>query len=212
MPAKNVIKLRTGSTVPSAASFATSEPAWDSTNALLYVKSGAGAMVPIGVIPYATTANFPATGVSPTLYIATDTGRLYRWTGTAYAEVGSVSTGNALPARSVVSLGTAGTTLTVTPPADAYDGVVTVNVQSDVAITIVSPAAFAGFSLIVKQDATGGRIVTFAGSITWADGFQPKAVINANTFVAYRFVWNGSTYHAWIEGQPQDTESIYKIF
>jgi len=212
MPVKNVIKIRTGTTAPTAGNFAASEPAWDATNALLYVKSGAGAMVPIGVIPYATPANFPATGLSPTLYIATDTGRIYRWAGTVYAEVGSVSTGNALPARSVSSLGTAGTTLTVAPPADAYDGVVTVTVQSDVAITISSPAASAGFSLVVKQDATGGRVVTFAGSITWADGSQPKGVINANTFIAYRFVWSGSTYHAWIEGQPQITESIYKIF
>lgn len=213
MPVKQTIKLRTGTGTPTATSFAASEPAWDSTNALLYVKSNAGAMVPIGVIPYATPANFPATGLSPTLYIATDTGRLYRWTGTAYAEVGSVSTGNALPVRSVSDLGTtAATALTVAPPADSYDGVVTVTIQNNVTITISNPAASAGFRLIVKQDATGGRVVTFAGSLTWADGAQPKGVINGLTFISYRFVWSGSTYHAWIEGQPQITESVYKLF
>jgi len=44
----NTILLRRGSTAPSAGSFAVGEPAWDSTNGILYVKNAAGAMVQIG--------------------------------------------------------------------------------------------------------------------------------------------------------------------
>jgi hypothetical protein len=44
----NTILLRRGSTTPSAGSFAVGEPAWDSTNGILYVKNAAGAMVQIG--------------------------------------------------------------------------------------------------------------------------------------------------------------------
>jgi hypothetical protein len=39
---------------------------------------------------YATTADLPATGNAALLYCTTDTGRLYRWTGSVYAEVGPV--------------------------------------------------------------------------------------------------------------------------
>lgn len=212
MPAKNTIKLRTGTGTPTPASFAPSEPIWDSANALLYVKSGAGAMVPIGVIPYATTANFPATGVSPTLYLATDTGRIYRWTGTVYAEMGAPNSGGAgLPNRNVTDIGTVSTNVGVSIPADSYDGVVTVTLAASVTITLGTPASTAGFLLVVKQDATGGRVATFAGSIAWSDGVQPLGVINANTFIVYRFLWTGTTYLGWIEGQPQGTFGVYTV-
>jgi hypothetical protein len=44
----------------------------------------------LALAEHATTAQFPATGVAGTLYCATDAGRLYRWTGSVYAELGSV--------------------------------------------------------------------------------------------------------------------------
>ena len=44
----NTIRLRRGSTAPSAASFVEGEPAWDSTNSSLYVKNAAGTMVNVG--------------------------------------------------------------------------------------------------------------------------------------------------------------------
>lgn len=40
------------------------------------------------VYSYATESAFPATGNSGLLYFATDTGRMYRWTGSVYVEVG----------------------------------------------------------------------------------------------------------------------------
>lgn len=37
---------------------------------------------------YATTSSFPASGVSNDYYIATDSSRMYQWTGSYYAEIG----------------------------------------------------------------------------------------------------------------------------
>lgn len=48
MPRQQLIKIRTGSTAPNAADFATSEPAWDGTNKKLYVKAADGTMAQIG--------------------------------------------------------------------------------------------------------------------------------------------------------------------
>lgn len=44
----NTIRLRRGTTTPTAGSFVDGEPAWDSTNSKLYVKNTAGSMVQIG--------------------------------------------------------------------------------------------------------------------------------------------------------------------
>ena len=51
----NTIRLRRGTTAPSAASFVDGEPAWDSTNSNLYVKNAAGTMVQIGAPGGSTT-------------------------------------------------------------------------------------------------------------------------------------------------------------
>jgi hypothetical protein len=40
------------------------------------------------IATYATADSFPATGQAATLYVETDTGRVYQWTGSVYAETG----------------------------------------------------------------------------------------------------------------------------
>jgi len=44
------------------------------------------------LVSYATTASFPATGTSGTLYLASDTSKLYRWESTVYVEVAATAT------------------------------------------------------------------------------------------------------------------------
>ena len=49
------------------------------------------------MVEFLTAAQFPATGNSSLLYIATDAGRAYRWVGTAYAEIGPTSFATVTP-------------------------------------------------------------------------------------------------------------------
>ena len=44
------------------------------------------------VVEYQATSNFPATGSTTLLYLATDASRAYRWTGKEYVEVGTSTT------------------------------------------------------------------------------------------------------------------------
>jgi hypothetical protein len=37
---------------------------------------------------YTTTSNFPASGITNTYYLASDSSRFYQWTGSYYAEIG----------------------------------------------------------------------------------------------------------------------------
>ena len=50
------------------------------------------------VVEYANLAAFPVTGVSGIIYVAIDTGLIYRWTGSVYAEVSNVLTSDQLAA------------------------------------------------------------------------------------------------------------------
>lgn len=42
----------------------------------------------LAVVEAANTAAFPASGTAATLYIASDVGKLFRWTGSVYVEIG----------------------------------------------------------------------------------------------------------------------------
>jgi len=58
----------------------------------IFFRNSAGAVATFSSLAsYATTASFPATGASGTLYL-TDGSKLYRWESTVYVEVGSVAT------------------------------------------------------------------------------------------------------------------------
>jgi hypothetical protein len=45
------------------------------------------------ILSYATTASFPVTGSTDSYYLASDTSRLYQWTGSLYVEMGPPMTG-----------------------------------------------------------------------------------------------------------------------
>ena len=75
------------------------------------------------VFSYADVAAFPATGADETIYIAEDTNKTYRWTGSVYVEIGG-GTGNGLSGREVL---TAARTYYVDPTggSDSADGLTT---------------------------------------------------------------------------------------
>jgi hypothetical protein len=57
---------------------------------ILFIRDGSGNVTAYKhVIEYATVASFPATGASGVIYVASDAGRQYRWTSTAYQELGA---------------------------------------------------------------------------------------------------------------------------
>jgi hypothetical protein len=68
--------------VQSGRTYSWSGYAWELTPAALGTST----------VEYATTTSFPAPGVTGIVYVATDTGRMYRWTGSEYVESGATPT------------------------------------------------------------------------------------------------------------------------
>jgi len=92
----------TANAVPTTSDLETNELAirWDSSSPAIFTKNAAGNIVSISlsggggggsanIVEAATTAGFPATGASGTLYIATDASRVYRWASSVYVEIGT---------------------------------------------------------------------------------------------------------------------------
>lgn len=196
MPRTNKILIRSGTTAPTASDFVTGEPAWDKTNGKFYIKNTAGTMVEIGaggagateVYEYATTANFPATGSAAVLYLATDYGRVYRWTGSQYAEVGTLSANT--PAASLQAVGNSGTTKTLAP-SDLYGGILSMTLTGNCTVTM--PAAVAGqrFTLLLSQDSTGSRTCAFT-DVKWASASAPTITTTKNATDIIQFVCDGT--------------------
>lgn len=112
----NTIRLRRGTTTPSAGSFLEGEPAWDSTNSKLYIKNAAGTMVQInssGGGAYTFSATAPSSPASGDQWTDSDDGITYQYlndgTSSQWVELGPVgiSTATAFQAGTVTNPGVA---------------------------------------------------------------------------------------------------------
>jgi hypothetical protein len=108
----DTIKLKrsaVAAAVPSSLEFGELALNYNVADGKLYYKNSAGTIVAFetggggSVAEAASTAAFPATGESATLYIATDVGRLFRWTGSVYAEIGPISGGGTTGMNPIVA-------------------------------------------------------------------------------------------------------------
>jgi hypothetical protein len=70
-------------------------PATNSKTIIRFIEGKGAATADEEYVEYPNLASFPVTGTGDILYLAVDTGQLYRWTGTVYANVGGVTVPNA---------------------------------------------------------------------------------------------------------------------
>lgn len=94
MPATLKI-LRSTTPGASPSSLASGQIAINEADGVLFYRTAAGSVSQFssggGAAVYAATSNFPATGSSSTIYLATSTNRVYRWDSTgAYVEIGAI--------------------------------------------------------------------------------------------------------------------------
>lgn len=77
--------------VPVASALVDGELAVNTADGRVFLKKSDGSVARVGsdlIAEYETTSSFPATGDAQVLYVATDSGRQYQWSGSFYAEIG----------------------------------------------------------------------------------------------------------------------------
>lgn len=93
MPKPPIQLKRNGTAAATPSSLLHGELALNYADGKLFWKDAAGTIRSFSlqdeVVEYQATSNFPATGSTTLLYLATDASRAYRWTGSEYVEVGT---------------------------------------------------------------------------------------------------------------------------
>lgn len=115
------------------------------------------------VLEYANLAGFPVTGSTSTIYVALDTNKIYRWSGSAYIEI-SVGGGTADAAIKLSTARTIGMTGDVTWTSAAFDGSGNVTGAATLANSGVTAGTFKSVTVDAKGRVTAGtNPTTLAG-------------------------------------------------
>lgn len=61
-------------------------------------------------------------------------------------------------------------------------------------LTFTNPIAGRTYLLQIAQDGTGGRLITWPGTVLWPAGVVPTLTAGANKIDLCQFVWNGASY------------------
>lgn len=127
------------------------------------------------VLEYANQAGFPASGETGKIYVALDTNKIYRWSGSVYIEI-SPTAGNADTATKLATARTISLTGDVTGSV-SFDG------SADASIT----ATIAANSVVLGTDTTGNYVADLtAGSYitksgTAGEGWSPTIAVDATS-------------------------------
>lgn len=134
------------------------------------------------VLEYTNLAGFPATGATGKIYVALDTNKIYRWSGSTYIEVS--------PTVGTIWGGITGTLANQTDLQSALDAK-----QDDITLTTTGTsgaATFIGNTLNIPQYQGGvtsfntrtGAITLTSSDVTTALTFTPYNATNPNAYIA----------------------------
>jgi len=159
-----------------------------------------------GLIQYTDLSSFPNPGDVAILYLAQDTNLIYRWDGSAYVVIATgVVTGTVLEDVELKNYSetatdpssASGTLVLDLANGNVFDVVLTENVTT---LTISNPPESGkggSFVLILTQDATGNRTVTWPASVTWPSGNAPTLTASGNAVDIVTFITTdaGTTWY-----------------
>lgn len=119
------------------------------------------------VLEYASASEFPATGESGKIYVATDTNLTYRWTGTGYAEISpSLALGETSSTAYRGDRGAAAYAHAVTNKGSAFSSdLYKITTNSEGHVTAATPATPADIIAFLNEQAITPASVTASGAI-----------------------------------------------
>jgi hypothetical protein len=189
----NVVKILKSTTAGNVPSLVSGQIAINEADGKLFYRNGSGTVTTYtNVIEYATTASFPATGVSGNIYLATDTGRTYRWASSVYQEVGPIAA--PISSATDISSGTLAdarlsanvvTTANATAQANQSASAVDVIERTTVASTRVTNTGTAYFSFFTPL------VTVSVSSIAMATGNSASGSLTLARMGLY--TWDGTT-------------------
>ena len=143
------------------------------------------------VVEYANLAGFPVTGETSKIYVALDTNKIYRWSGSAYIEISPVA-GNSdtatklATARSISATGDA--TWSV-----SFDGSANVSSALTLATTGVSAGTYKSVTVDTKGRITAGTNPTTLSGYGITDALSNSSTSTQSGYFGDIFLYDDST-------------------
>ena len=125
------------------------------------------------VLEFANLAGFPATGETGKIYVALDTNKTYRWSGSAYVWINSIA-GNADTATKLITARTIAATGDATWSV-SFDGSANASAALTLASSGVSPGTYFSTTVNSKGLVTAGSIPTTLSGFGITDGVSSTA-------------------------------------
>ena len=107
--------------------------------------------------------------------------------------------------RSMNDLGSSGSSKTIALP-ENYDAMLTCSLSANCTFTMPSPVNGYKFSLLLKQDATGGRTATFT-NVKWPSDSIPTISTTPMNMDIVNFFSDGTNWYGYL-GNSQNFDSI----
>ena len=154
-----------------------------------------------------TNALLTHTGTGTTAWSNTITGSTIAGTTLSGAVVGGDQIMSAVTHKDYAETCAENATVTGTVGIDLNNGNVhSITLTGNATLTFDNPVATgdsSSFTLIVKQDGTGSRTITFPGSVAWAAATAPTLTTTANRFdvLAFTTVDGGTRWFGFVAGQ-----------
>jgi hypothetical protein len=154
-----------------------------------------------------TNAVLTHTGSGTTSWSNTLTGTTIAGTTLSGAVVGADQIMSAVTHKDYAETCAENATVTGTVGIDLNNGNVhSITLTGAATLTFDNPVATgdsSSFTLIVKQDGTGSRTITFPGSVAWAAATAPTLTTTANRFdvLAFTTVDGGTRWFGFVAGQ-----------
>ncbi|MFA6571420.1 MAG: hypothetical protein WCT77_09300 [Bacteroidota bacterium] len=91
---------------------------------------------------------------------------------------------------------------TETIPAPTSQTITNLTLTSNCTITLPTPVAGQSFTLLLHQDGTGSRTVTWTGSVLWSGGIAPTLTTTAAALDVICFLCvDGTNWIGFVSGQ-----------
>lgn len=153
------------------------------------------------VLEYAALASFPASGETGKIYVAQDTNKTYRWSGTAYVEIseslalGETSSTAYRGDRGAAAYAAAVTNVDSTPTANSTNLITSGGVAAAIPVTMTGATSSAnGTGGLLPAPTSSDYEKFFRGDGTWQDGGRPMVILSygSSTWAEFLEAYNNN--------------------
>jgi len=151
--------------------------------------------------PYGNRANLPTQNIAVPSGVTTDLTTAMNIAAANGSIITKGATGDPGDLVGVTNGGSWGSSVTLSAYPQTYISTLSASVTSLTLPTEVYPNESGTITLVLTQDATGGRTITWPASVKWPEGIAQQPAAAANSISVIHLLWTGTTWLGMLGGK-----------